>query len=528
MSTVLERPVERAGTTRASGSHFLGRSRDFWICTGLVIVVLLVQAWNIADYPTVSDDEGTYLAQAWAVQHGIGMAPYTYWYDHPPLGWMQIAAISWIPALIFHGHQLVVGYARIVMLPVTAVSTILVYTLGRRMTLPRWAAALAVVFFALSPLSVTLQREIFLDNFAVVWMLAAFTLAFSPRRHLWHHVAAGLCAAAAVLSKETMIIVVPALMVALWQNASKDTRKYSFVGFLAALVLVLIQYPLYAVLKGELFPGNGHVSLIGGLIYQMDRPGSGSIFGVKSASYAVFHAWLYYDSVLIVGGVLATVLALAFRHLRPVAIAAALLTLVAMRPSGYLPAMYVIQVLPFFALALAGMADQLVNFLLKYRARPVFWQQVARMVLVGVVAFAAAFYVVPRWFNGDRVADTADPNAGYQAAATWVETHIKDPAGKRIVVDDGLWLDMVRDGFHPGRGAIYFFKVDLDPSVQKALQKQGGKQTPWKAINYIISTPMVRNNVFDMPTVQAALDHSRVLASFGTGANVIQVREVNR
>jgi hypothetical protein len=87
---------------------------------------------------------------------------------------------------------------------------------------------------------------------------------------------------------------------------------------------------------------------------------------------------------------------------------------------------------------------------------------------------------------------------------------------------------MVRDGFHPGRGAIYFFKVDLDPSVKKALIKQGGKQDPWKAINYIISTPMVRQNTFDLPTVQAALDHSRVLASFGSGPNVIQVREVNR
>ena len=162
---------------------------------------------------------------------------------------------------------------------------------------------------ALSPLSVTLQREIFLDNFAVVWMLAAFTLAYSPRRHLWHHVAAGLCAAFAVLSKETMIIAIPALMVALWQNASRATRKYSFVGFLAAVMLVLIQYPLYAVLKGELFEGNGHVSLIGGLVYQMSRPGSGSIFAAKSGSYAVFHAWLFYDSVLIVGGVVATLVA---------------------------------------------------------------------------------------------------------------------------------------------------------------------------------------------------------------------------
>jgi hypothetical protein len=195
-----------------------------------------------------------------------------------------------------------------------------------------------------------------------------------------------------------------------------------------------------------------------------------------------------------------------------------------MRPSGYLPAMYVIQVLPFFALVLAGVAERLVAFLLRYRAHPVFSEQIVRMVLVGLVAAAAAFYVVPKWVSGDRVADTADPNAGYQQAATWVAAHVKDPAGKRIVVDDGLWLDMVHDGFHPGRGAIYFFKVDLDPSVKKALAKHGG----WRAIDYIVSTPMIRQNTFDLPTVQAALDHSRVLVSFGTGANQIQIREINR
>ena len=44
--------------------------------------------------------------------------------------------------------------------------------------------------------------------------------------------ASGMCAGIAVLSKETMILAVPALVVALWQNVHKDTRKYSYVGFL--------------------------------------------------------------------------------------------------------------------------------------------------------------------------------------------------------------------------------------------------------------------------------------------------------
>ncbi len=46
---------------------------------------LVIGAWNVNGAPMYQDDEGTYVAQAVAVQNG-GLAPYTYWYDHPPFG----------------------------------------------------------------------------------------------------------------------------------------------------------------------------------------------------------------------------------------------------------------------------------------------------------------------------------------------------------------------------------------------------------------------------------------------------------
>ena len=119
--------------------------------------------------------------------------------------------------------------------------------------------------------------------------------------------------------------------------------------------------------------------------------------------------------MLIVAGTVAVVAALAFRHLRPVAIAGVVLVLTAIRPSGYLPAMYIIQMLPFFALAVAGIADRLVAGILTYRARPVFWQQVTRLAAVAVCIVIAFVYVVPRWYSGDKNADTQDLNTGYAA-----------------------------------------------------------------------------------------------------------------
>lgn len=495
------------------------RRADLWTALAATLAVLAVQAWNITGYPVVSDDEGTYLAQAWAVQHGRGLAPYTYWYDHPPFGWIQIAMMSWLPALFSSTEHLFTAQMRVVMLPVSAGSCLLLYVLSRRLGLARWAAALGVLLFGLSPLSVGLQRELFLDNFAVVWMLAAMVLAASPRRHLWHHIAAGLAAGAAVLSKETMLVALPALALLLWQRTDRSTRKFSLAGFGTALALTLAQYPLYAVLKGELFPGAGHDSLIGGVLFQLDRPGSGSLFSAGSGSNQTLNSWLYYDHVLIVGGLAAALAMACSRRMRAPALAVLLFTAVAARPgSGYLPAMYIIQVLPFLALCLAAITQVVVRTALhtapRVGLRPLRWAAVA------LVLALAAGYVLPRWYEGDRTAVTADANLQYDRAAQWIRAEIPDPAHTRIVVDDALWLDLVHDGFKPGTGVIWFYKVDLDPAVAATLPHG------WRSIDYIVSTPTLRQDPDSLPTVRAALAHSTLLAAFGSGTDRIEIRKI--
>ncbi|WP_370085302.1 ArnT family glycosyltransferase [Streptacidiphilus sp. MAP12-16] len=515
-------------------TRFLAGHIDAVIVVALVIAIVAVQAVNIGNFPTVSDDEGTYLAQAWAIQHGHGLAHYSYWYDHPPLGWIQIAMLSWIPALFDHGSQ-VVMHARVIMLPVTAAGSALVYLLARRLDLPRWAAALATVVFGLSPLSVTMQREIYLDNFAVVWMLAAFVLALSPRRHLWHHIAAGLCAAVSVLSKETMVVVAPALLMAVWRGSDRATRKFSMVGFAAAFSLIGVQYVLYAVLKGELLPGANHNSLIGAVQYQLGRGGSGFILQRGSVSNMTMHWWLVRDPILIYAGAIASVVALAVRRLRPIAVASVILLVVAARPNGYLPAMYVIQVIPFLALAVAGVVHAGVRAVLTVGAhrrlvpRPDnrFFRILSRVRfgrrdLVAFAAVIAVGLVAPFWETGDETADTSTTNDNYVAASAWVKANIADPAHTRIVVDDALWPDMVDDGFQPGLGAIWFYKVDLDPAVTKTLPHG------WRDLDYVVSTSIIRQDPNGLPIVRAAMTHSKVVATFGAGDQQIQILRVDR
>jgi 4-amino-4-deoxy-L-arabinose transferase-like glycosyltransferase len=512
-------PLQRLRTSRA----------DLLLCGALLLAIIVVQGWNITDYPTLSDDEGTYLAQAWAVQQGKGLAHYTYWYDHPPLGWIQIAALTWIPAHI-SPSLMTVGSMRVAMLVVSAASAVLLYVLARRLSLPRWAAGLAMVLFGLSPLSVVLQREIFLDNIAVMWTLLAFCLAASPSRHLWHHFGAGIAAAAAVLTKETMLVVLPALLVTMWRHGHRDTRKFALTGAITACVLIGLAYPLFALLKGELFPGAGHVSLWDGITYQMSRPGSGFILDPGSGSYGVLHSWLYYDRVLIVGGLAGALLLLATwrwsvtaRALAGPALTVAILALVALRPSGYLPAMYIIQALPFLALVLAGGAASLAHLVLRrWRSDEeksyVTWGR--RVTAVALVA-VAALYVLPHWYDGDHTAVTADANAPYRAAAAWLKTEVQDPADTRVLVDDALWLDLVHDGYRPGLGVIWFYKADLDPAVTKTMPRG------WKDIDYVVASPTVRRDAVDLPNVRAAIEHSTPVATFGKGADRIEIRQID-
>jgi hypothetical protein len=488
---------------------------------------MIVQGWNIADYPALSDDEGTYLAQAWAVQEGRGLAHYTYWYDHPPLGWIQIAVLTWIPAQLAP-ESMTVGSMRAVMLVISAISAILVYVLGRRLSLPRWAAGLGMALFGLSPLSVVLQREIFLDNIAVMWTLLAFCLAASPSRHLWHHFGAGLAAAAAVLTKETMLLVLPAVLLTMWRHSHRDTRKFAITGAITACTLIGVSYPLFALLKGELFPGEGHVSLWDGIVYQMSRPGSGFILTEGTGSYGVLQSWLYYDRILPLGGLAGALLLLVTwrwsvtaRALAGPALAVAILAGMALRP-GYLPAMYVLQALPFLALVLAGGTASVTHGVLRrWRSttekRPLTW---ARYVVALALAAAAAAYVVPRWYAGNHTAMTFDANAPYQQAAKWLGSEVDKPADTRVLVDDALWLDLVHEGYKPGLGVIWFYKADLDPAVTKTMPRG------WRDLDYVVASPTVRRDAADLPNVKAAMENSTPVVTFGTGEDRIEIRKI--
>jgi hypothetical protein len=485
-----------------------------WLAS-ILPVVAVVHAWGMARAPGLTDDEGTYVAQAWAITSEHHLAHYTYWYDHPPLGWIEIAIWNWLTVAGRRvDHAVLAG--REVALVAAVVSTALVFLVARRLGMARGWAALGCGLFALCPLALSYQRLIILDNLAVPWLLASVGLALSPRRNLWAVAASGACFAAAVLTKETILAFLPLLLFVLWAHVDRRTRSFCLTAFGSGFVLLIIWYPLYATLKGELLPGRGHVSLFSAVRFQLiTRTSSGSVLQASSAAHRTVAGWLKLDPFLLLLAAAAIPGALAVRNLRPIVLGLVLPAVLVVR-GGYLPDAYIVAFLPFAALLVAGVMHHI-------------WTSPTRIrqAVAGVLAAGMVVAVCGPWLRNDSALLTTDQVTPTWQAEGWLATHIDRQA--RIIVDDSIWVDLVRRGFNPKLGVVWFSKLDftnnLDPSVQRAFP------TGWRAFNYVVSTPIIRAALQDEPSglqpVRSALSASSLVASFGSGPDVVEIRRVD-
>ena len=449
----------------------------------LLVVVGAVHGIGMTRSPLPVDDEGTYMAQAWAVQVRHALTPYTYWYDHPPLGWIQLAGWTFVTHG-FSGSTLAVDAGRRIMLVYALADAGLLYLIARRLRLSRAWASVAVLAFALSPLAVDYQRMVYLDNLAMPWVLGAFALALTPRRRLWTFGASGACLAVAVLSKETFLLFAPALMYQVWQRAHRSTRAFCLTATVSVFALLVAMYPLLALLKGELVPGPGHVSLASAIAFQLSgRQGTGSPFNPSSQAHALVASWLHLDPWMLLGGVLCLPVGLAVRRYRPVAVAFAIPLLDLVR-GGYLPVPFVIGLLPFAAL-LVAMTGWTVHRRLTLSDGA---QRLRSVLSAGVLLGAAGallLLVVPSWASGLRTQMAANQMAPTVKAETWVEHHASHR--DRLLTDDTVWVDLVDHGFDRPFGVVWFYKLgyvnNLDPSVARNI---GGG---WRDFQYVIETP---------------------------------------
>ncbi|TIH39320.1 ArnT family glycosyltransferase [Subtercola vilae] len=536
MTSTLERPSDTPSdidnatetTTAATGaakpprrrSRFTDRIRRsrrsaVWFVPVLVLGAV-AQIVNLAGSPQRIDDEGTYTAQAWAIDKLGELTHYTYWYDHPPLGWLQLAGYAKLTGA-FDRYDTAVLAGREFMVVSVIVSAALLWVLARRLRFSRPAAAITLLLFTLSPLALQFHRSVYLDNIATPWLIGSIILAMSHRKQLASFIGSAACLGIAVLSKETFLLALPLVAWLMWRNAHPATRRYTLSVAASVLALIGLTYVLLAAVKGEVFSGAGHASLIDGLSFQLsNRQSSGSIGDPNSLINKTFSMWWQLDPVFIVAGVVAGIVALFIRRLRPFAILLLALVAFMFRPGGYLPVPYIIALLPFGALLVVGVVQNAVQKLLRTSKATPARRVTAAVVIVATVA--AGVVAAPLWSTQLRGFFLADLDQPTREAQAWIDANVGRES--RLIVDDSMWVDSVNAGF-ARQNVTWYYKVDTDPAVQ-ALSPNG-----WRDSDYVITTNSMRSLLSTFPQVNQAVDNSVVVASFGLGDQQVDVRKID-
>jgi 4-amino-4-deoxy-L-arabinose transferase-like glycosyltransferase len=498
-----------------------------WAYLGLLLVGLISHGHNMFGYPLYLGDEGIYMAQAYAVAHlgRITPPPYAYFYDHAPIGWVQIALWTMITGGFYTFGQ-AIDSGRVLALLLHLGSLTLVWAIVRQLTRNTWSATIAGLIYTLSPLAIWYGRQILLDNLMMVWLLLAIWLFIGPKPTARQFCLSGLCFGLAVLTKVTAIVLLPAFLYGLWRwSAIVDRSSSELSGrdrgiWCSTAIGTLLSYPLWALLRGELLKWPLTLSwqansgtLLGGILWQAQRRG-GAAWDPNSAFWRMWtQEWWTQDAWLLGLGGLAAIVGLIWGGDKArfgSLISGCLLG--GLARGGPVLDFYAVALLPLLAINL-GLAMDWASQGLPNRKKS---------MLLG-------FCLVMTIAIGQRNLATHAYLFNYQAtsvqrqALAWVRTHVAPQA--LIVTDDDLFTDLR----YPPIGLPAF------PHTHSHWKLQGfGSYArsvlgdDWRKVDYLLVSPG-GDKVYALEpegVPSLAYRHSRVVAHFQAGSNVFDVRQV--
>ncbi len=481
----------------------------------LIVAGVVAHAWNLFDFPRYQGDEGVYMSAAWAVAHGQ-IYPYTYTYGHPPLGWILIAAWCQLTGGFF-AFGTAINTGRVFMLVIGALTALFVYLIARRISGNDWVALLATALSSFSPLAVMLQREVLLDNIAICWVLLAFCLQLYSKDRLPWIIASAFAFGAGVLSKETMIVLLPALIYNVWSHAMPYQRRYMVAVFTYVALAISSTFVLAALLKNEFFPSgtlfggsNQHVSM---LLTFLTQAGRGSTQGSFVAQWV---AWRNIDGLLIIGGLIGMFgnLALGWRiHVYRVVAFMPLIYLLFLVRGGVTLVHYVIPLIPLLALNIALFAYRLLSIIGHMASHWNTWRiapQVTPALALPALCLLLVFNVQMNQINF-----TANETTPQTEAIQWMGEHA--PRSATVIASHYDWLDMRSSG---GLGARYgapfehvemYWVVATDPAIS-----EGVFHNDWHNVDYIMVDSDMETDAraFDMKLLTDALNHATPVVKF--------------
>lgn len=521
------------------------------LATRLMLIVSVVSGalthgYHLFTYPLYLTDEGIYMEQAWSVLREGRLSPYTYFYDHAPGGWLVLA--GWVALLPhqFAAFGNAINTGRVLMLIAHIGSIYLLFQVTYRLSKSPLAAFLAAFLFNFSPLAVYYQRQVFLDNLMVFWVLLSLYFITKNDGRVTTLLLSGLAFGIGTVTKENTIFFAPAFVYLLYTQVRRWPNYRFGLGFWTYAALATISlYFLFATLKNELLPSHfnfnlnnppaDHVSLLYSIWWQFHRS-QGSILDLNSYFWFIMKIWLFKDTFILVGGVVAICINLVFglqeRRKNPNVLVVALLgagyAFYIIKGSQMLE-FYIVPLIPFLAMNLGILFDRCVHALnegsSKYFALATQWV----LTLAFVVALLSP---VGGYFLDHDEYGKVVPHDLYKLPQTYmqqeelafVREHI--PPTARIIMDDELWVDL-HDGMPSYTYAHSHWKAASDPDIRDRLFHRD-----WNNIDYIVMSnkmvdAMQRNNADGSETwILEGLQHAVRIWDLKRGDVELQIYQI--
>lgn len=493
----------------------------FW---EIVLVIFLLtgsgitHGYNMFKYPYFENDEGTYMSQAWSLISEGELAPYTYWYDHAPFGWVMLGGwIKLVGGPFAFGTSVETG--RVFMLLLHIMSTLFIYLLVKRFGGGKTGAVLAVLMFTFSPLGIYFQRRVLLDNMMVFLVFVALLAVLRVQKEFKYVYISAITLGLAILTKENAVFFIPVFMLILYQSKKFKHPGMAIFQWLIVLCSIVSVYFLFAFLKGELFPmgfagdESDHVSLLTTLYNQFMRGKALPFWSESSDFYRNLEVWIYKDPFTIIGGAFATFAGLLLsikdkKHLIPALLS--LLFWVFLIRGKLVLDFYVIPLIPLLAINTGMIFGHFTSFL---KTRPYWLWTLMVLSLYAVTIYLLTFRIF--WHF------TKDETSNQIKSILWVKENL--PAETKMVIDASIFVELRVPGYPLGSpladkifpDADWAWKVEKDPEVYKDKLNMD-----WSNINYIILTHEITKQVRDSSFVflKGALDNSTPVISWREGS----------
>ncbi|MBV9690189.1 MAG: glycosyltransferase family 39 protein [Ktedonobacteraceae bacterium] len=491
------------------------------IIVGIILLMsLVVHGYNMFNFPVYEVHEGTFMANAWAILHGQ-LEPYPYTYDHPPLGWIQIALWSAATGgFSTFGNALNSG--RVLMLLFSLGSSVLIYLVANRLSGSRSAALLALVIFSLTTLGITYQREVVLDNIATFWLLLALYFVVVADSRMRFLIFAAVAFAVAVLSRGSFVVFFPAMLYAVWLHATTFQRKFAVLTFCYMAIALSSTFVLYAILKGELLPTgvlpwdhSPHPSLIGELVNPVQQS---SEQGTFASSWAV---WSRSMLPLMMASAVAVVMNLIggwqsrMQWLVACFLISYWLFLLLMNTVFQY---YVVALLPFLALNVV-VAISVPLRRLSSRVGFDLFRTLLLFSMIGALIPASIQAALP-------VLTTQNATRAQTEALAWVRGNV--PQRAVVIVNSYLYADL-HDGKKVYPQAHLYWNAAFDPEIHDVLLHDD-----WNKIDYIVVDQHLLHDIrtlgAPMVVLDQALHHAVLRQEFSTTngeqQTVVQIYQV--